>query len=57
MACHQTEGNRAIKACVDIWLHPARPSALSGWIMGSGWSDRSENAHVFIEVCRALFSR
>lgn len=42
MACHQVEGHRGIEACVDIWLHPARPSVLSGEIVGSGWSDRSE---------------
>lgn len=55
MVCHQMEGNEGIKVCVDIWLHPARPSALSGWIMVSGWRD--SDAHVFIEVCRALFLR
>lgn len=52
MVHHQTEGNRGRKVCVDVWLHPARPSALSGWIMVSGWRDT--DAHIFIEMCRVL---
>lgn len=55
MVRHQTEGNGVRKACEDIWLHPARPSALSGWIMVSVWRDT--DARVFKEVCRALFLR